>query len=277
MLACLQLDVATSYKELAPGLTIGVVGTLPNPESGAPGGRRGSCKALSPGLPRRMLPRCGCGRPHALDAPLLHLVHAGKLAVDYAHPHAHLKSLVTLTAAPKVDVAGKARSGREGGGGAGQEGRPREPAASLRRSLLLLLHDWTESTALLHLRPALGRSSIARSVTAEPASPSLRGGTDLFVRRPLPPSPAAAATTGFEGVTVGGEASYDTAKSAITKVGAVGWGCRLGIATGKAAAACCTRRARRPGHPAQRQRPLGRQRAEGRAQSLCVEARSVGC
>lgn len=34
-----------------------------------------------------------------------------------------------------------------------------------------------------------------------------------------------AATTGFEGMTAGGEVSYDTAKSAITKVGGclVGW------------------------------------------------------
>lgn len=82
-----KLAVAVSYKELAPGLNLGIAGTVPDPDS-------------------------------------------GKLSVDYANTHANLKSSVTLTAAPKVDVA---------------------------------------------------------------------------------------ATTGFEGVTVGGEASYDTAKSAVTK------------------------------------------------------------
>ncbi|KAI3434810.1 hypothetical protein D9Q98_002867 [Chlorella vulgaris] len=82
-----KLSVATSVKELAPGLTVGVSGTVPDTDS-------------------------------------------GKLSVEYAHAHATIKSIVSLTAAPKVDFA---------------------------------------------------------------------------------------ATTGVEGVTLGGEASYDTSKSAITK------------------------------------------------------------
>jgi hypothetical protein len=55
--APLQLAIATSYKELAPGLTVGVTGTLPDPESGAPAGCQGSWSAsccwhvLYPGVP----------------------------------------------------------------------------------------------------------------------------------------------------------------------------------------------------------------------------------
>lgn len=82
-----KLAVAASYKELAPGLNVGITGTVPDPDS-------------------------------------------GKLQLDYSIPHVTLKTSSTLTAAPKVDVA---------------------------------------------------------------------------------------ASTGFEGVTVGGEASYDTAKAAVTK------------------------------------------------------------
>lgn len=55
--APLQLAIATSYKELAPGLTVGVTGTLPDPESGGPASCQGSWSAscrwhvLYPGVP----------------------------------------------------------------------------------------------------------------------------------------------------------------------------------------------------------------------------------
>jgi voltage-dependent anion channel protein 2 len=57
-----KLGVSASYKELAPGLTLGVSGTVGDAES-------------------------------------------GKLAADYAVPHLTLKSTVSLVASPKLDLA----------------------------------------------------------------------------------------------------------------------------------------------------------------------------
>lgn len=61
--------MAATCKELAPGLTMGVSGTLPDPST-------------------------------------------AKMAVDYAAPHLTLKSVISLTSSPKVDVS--ATTGHEG-------------------------------------------------------------------------------------------------------------------------------------------------------------------
>ena len=153
---CLQLGVAVSYKELAPGLNLAMTGTVPDPDSGAfarlpavsacraqagawaaaasnaAGGRRVrqpvpckhggglSCCALQCPSEAAFL-SLSLRRPPACLAPAP-LPATGKLAADYSIPHLTLKSSVTLTAAPKVDIAGgllflwgKKRGGGEGG------------------------------------------------------------------------------------------------------------------------------------------------------------------
>lgn len=116
---------------------------------------------------------------------------AAKLSVDYSVPHVTLKSVVSLTAAPKA-------RGRGFWVLYGQACHGLGPARS--SGLVLPQHARFTRSPAAQRRP-------------RPHPSELWLCSDL-------PQVDVAATTGVEGVTVGGEVSYDTAKSAITKVGA---------------------------------------------------------
>ena len=76
-----------------------------------PDGQAGQVERGGSSSGRRLL---AGGNTHRLTLPPSLPLPAGKLSVDYANTHANLKSSVTLTAAPKVDVAGARRRRQPG-------------------------------------------------------------------------------------------------------------------------------------------------------------------
>ena len=124
---------------------------------------------------------------------------SAKVAVDYAVPHLTIKSTLSLTSAPKADFAGA-------------------QAAAAAGQLLPLLR----SRLLLRLRlPGRGPTwawqlPSQRGPVLEPSAPAAACRSP-HPHAPSPAHPVPAVTTGYDNVTVGGSASYDTAKSALTK------------------------------------------------------------
>lgn len=149
----LQLGLASTYKELVPGLNVTVSGTVPDVDSGV----CACCTTLAVALPcNRTVARWGLlaccvlwtamhgeqasSGPSPLQQTSLSTKHclpclAGKVAVVYtAIPHIHATAAATLTAAPKVDVAGGwDRAGQAGTPGGSRAARGRQAAATRAR------------------------------------------------------------------------------------------------------------------------------------------------